>query len=144
MNNDQQHMPPEMLDRIIIDKQFKISHYEQLLQMTCNQQNIHLIRNMLRDERRHLSEFVELYYKLFDRQPKLLDLSAPKIDTFVGGIQYLFLMEANTFVFYHEVYYHFPHTKVRDIFRRAFVDENLHIPQLNHVLISSLLENKQV
>lgn len=99
--------------------------YARLAQMAPNEVQRGQINEILRDEKKHLQQFTQIYVNLTGRQPQP-KMSEECANTYLEGLEASINDEQLTADFYHEIADEAADPAVKDVFRRAAFDEQNH------------------
>jgi rubrerythrin len=102
-----------------------INCYARLANLTSNENEKNRILEIRQDEIKHYNQFVQIYVGLTGRQPQ------PKIaegcpDIYLEGLEFAIQDEQKTVDFYMEVSDDSTNKHIKEVFRRAAVDEQNH------------------
>lgn len=99
--------------------------YARLAQMAPNEVQRGQINEILKDEKKHLQQFTQIYVNLTGRQPQP-QMSEQCAANYLEGLEASIKDEQLTTDFYHEVADEATDPVVKDVFRRAAFDEQNH------------------
>lgn len=99
--------------------------YARLAQMAPNEEQRGQINEILKDEKKHLQQFTQIYVSLTGRQPQP-QMSEECANSYLEGLEASIKDEQLTTDFYHEVANEAADPAVKDVFRRAAFDEQNH------------------
>lgn len=109
-----------------------IDFYTRLIAMAPNKKMREVVEYALKDERRHLELFGNVYKTLTGKAPKYKK-ERQKFSNFKEGISIAFLDELEAYEMYRNIYLMTDDWTIRDVFFRAMTDEIEHATRFSFI-----------
>jgi rubrerythrin len=120
--------------RAMTGEQDAISYYQQLMTITQDSKNREILSDIRNDEITHFKDFMELYHRIYSKSPELPTVKNPIIPSFEEGLQAAIADELNAYEFYRDIYLNNSSPVIRNMFFKAYTDENKHASKLIYIL----------
>lgn len=127
--------------RIIDSKQFLVSSYKQLLNMTSDENEIMQLRRILMNETSHTDTLIDMYSGRFGEQPVLANSNAPQANSYISAIKELITSELDLNILCTNIIFSESNVDVRNAFSLILADDNRHASRLN-LIYTRYLEMK--